>query len=50
MQCSRASWRQSLDAPRNTLRKADLDKVYDAAGKVLERANVTGMKLEAFKY
>jgi hypothetical protein len=29
---------------------ADLDKVYDAAGKVFARANVAGMKLEAFKY
>jgi hypothetical protein len=32
------------------VRTADLDKVYDAAGKVFARANVTGMKLEAFKY
>ena len=32
------------------VRTADLDKVYAAAGKVLARANVTGMKLEAFKY
>jgi hypothetical protein len=29
---------------------ADLDKVYDAAGKVFARVNVAGMKLEAFKY
>jgi hypothetical protein len=29
---------------------ANLDKVYAAAGKVLARANVTDMKLEAFKY
>ena len=32
------------------VRTADLDKVYDAAGKVFARANVAGMKLEAFKY
>ena len=29
---------------------ANLEKVYAAAGQVLARANVTGMKLEAFKY
>ena len=32
------------------VRTADLDKVYAAAGKVLDGANVNGMKLEAFKY
>ncbi len=32
------------------VRTADLDKVYAAAGKVLASANLTGMKLEAFKY
>ena len=32
------------------VRTADLDKVYAAAGKVLAGANVTAMKLEAFKY
>lgn len=32
------------------VRTADLDQVYAAAGKVLARANVTAMKLEAFKY
>lgn len=31
-------------------RTADLDKLYDAAGEVLASANVTAMKLEAFKY
>jgi hypothetical protein len=31
-------------------RTADLDKLYAAAGKVLADANVTAMKLEAFKY
>ena len=48
----------SLDAthsPHITLiqrfvRTADLDKVYAAAGQVLARANVTAIKLEAFKY
>jgi hypothetical protein len=29
---------------------ADLDKVYDAAGKVFARANLAGIKLEALKY
>jgi hypothetical protein len=32
------------------VRTADLDKVYAAAGKVLARASVKAMKLEAFKY
>jgi hypothetical protein len=32
------------------VRTADLDQVYAAASKVLARANVTAMKLEAFKY
>ena len=32
------------------VRTADLDKVYAAAGKVIASANVTGIKLEAFKY
>jgi hypothetical protein len=32
------------------VRTADLDQVYAAAGQVVARANVTGMKLEAFKY
>jgi hypothetical protein len=32
------------------VRTADLDKVYAAAGKAIARANVTAMKLEAFKY
>jgi phosphoserine phosphatase len=31
-------------------RTADLDKLYAAAGKVLAAADVTSMKLEAFKY
>jgi hypothetical protein len=32
------------------VRTADLDQVYAAAGQVLVQANVTAMKLEAFKY
>jgi len=32
------------------VRPADLDKVYAAAGKIFARANVTALKLEAFKY
>ena len=32
------------------VRTADLDKVYAAVGKVFATANVTGLKLEAFKY
>jgi hypothetical protein len=32
------------------VRTADLDKVYDAVGKVFASANVTAMRLEAFKY
>jgi membrane-associated phospholipid phosphatase len=32
------------------VRRADLDKVYAAAEKVLAAANVSAMKLEAFKY
>jgi haloacid dehalogenase-like hydrolase len=32
------------------VRRSDLDKVYAAVGKVLASENVTGIKLEAFKY
>ena len=32
------------------VRTADLDKLYAAVGRVLAGANVTSMKLEAFKY
>src|SRR5712692_1533627 len=32
------------------VRSADLDKVYAAVGKVFAGNNVTGLKLEAFKY
>ncbi len=37
-------WRQRY------VRTADLPKVYAAVGKVLAGANVTGLKLEAYKY
>jgi phosphoserine phosphatase len=48
----------ALDAAHNPhitliqrfVRTADLDKVYEAAGKVFASANVKAMKLEAFKY
>ena len=48
----------TLDATHNPhvtmiqrfVRTADLDKVYAAVGKVIASANVTGIKLEAFKY
>jgi haloacid dehalogenase-like hydrolase len=32
------------------VRTADLDKIYDVVGAVFARANLAGMKLEAFKY
>jgi hypothetical protein len=45
-----AAHRPHVTMIQRFVRTADLDKVYDAAGQVLARANVTGMKLEAFKY
>ena len=45
-----ATHRPHITMIQRFVRTADLDKVYDAAGKVLARANVTGMKLDAFKY
>ena len=39
-----SAWRSVASSPRN------LDKVYAAVGKVFASSNVTGMKLEAFKY
>jgi phosphoserine phosphatase len=42
--------RPHLTLIQRFVRSADLDKVYAAAEKVLAGANVTGMKLEAFKY
>ena len=45
-----AAHRPHVTVIQRFVRTADLDKVYDAAGKVFARANVAGMKLEAFKY
>ena len=45
-----ATHRPHITLIQRFVRTADLDKVYAAAGKVLASANVTGMKLEAFKY
>ncbi len=45
-----ATHRPHVTMIQRFVRTADLDKVYDAAGKVFARANVTGMKLDAFKY
>ena len=44
-----ATHRPHITLIQRFVRTADLDKVYTAAGKVLASANVTGMKLEAFK-
>jgi haloacid dehalogenase-like hydrolase len=45
-----AAHRPHITMIQRFVRTADLEKVYDAAGKVLAGVNVTGMKLEAFKY
>ena len=45
-----ATHRPHVTMIQRFVRTADLNKVYDAAGKVFARANVAGMKLEAFKY
>ncbi len=45
-----ATHRPHVTMIQRFVRTADLDKVYDAANKVLARANVAAMKLEAFKY
>jgi phosphoglycolate phosphatase-like HAD superfamily hydrolase len=45
-----ATHRPHITLIQRFVRTADLDKVYAAAGKVLEGANVNAMKLEAFKY
>ncbi len=45
-----ATHRPHITMIQRFVRTADLDKVYAAAGKVFASANVTGMKLEAFKY
>jgi len=45
-----AAHRPHVTMIQRFVRTADLDKVYDAAGKVFARADLAGMKLEAFKY
>jgi hypothetical protein len=45
-----ATHRPHITLIQRFVRTADLDKVYAAAGKVVANANVTGMKLEAFKH
>ncbi len=45
-----ATHRPHITLVQRFVRTADLDKVYDAVGKVIAQSNVTGMKLEAFKY
>jgi hypothetical protein len=45
-----ATHRPHVTMIQRFVRTADLDKVYVAAGKVFARANVVGMKLEAFKF
>src|SRR5213078_4348732 len=45
-----ASHRPHITLVQRFVRTEDLDKVYTAVGKVFATANVTGLKLEAFKY
>ena len=45
-----ATHRPHITMIQRFVRSADLDKVNAAVGKIIARANVTGMKLEAFKY
>jgi hypothetical protein len=45
-----ATHRPHITLVQRFVRRADLDKVFDAVGRVIEQSNVTGMKLEAFKY
>jgi phosphoserine phosphatase len=45
-----ATHRPHITLVQRFVRTADLEKVYAAAGKVLVAANLTQMKLEAFKY
>jgi len=45
-----AAHRPHITLLQRFVRTADLDKVYAAAGKVFASANITSMKLEAFKY
>jgi hypothetical protein len=45
-----ATHRPHVTMIQRFVRTADLNKVYDATGKVFTTSNVAGMKLEAFKY
>jgi hypothetical protein len=45
-----ASHRPHVTMAQRYVRTADLDKVYAAVGKVLASADVTSLKLEAYKY
>ncbi|MBI1818445.1 MAG: hypothetical protein HYR72_25970 [Deltaproteobacteria bacterium] len=45
-----ASHRPHITLVQRFVRTEDLDKIYAAVGKVFASANVTGLKLEAFKY
>jgi haloacid dehalogenase-like hydrolase len=45
-----ATHRPHITLVQRFVRTADLERVYSAAGKVFVTANVTRMKLEAFKY
>lgn len=45
-----AAHRPHVTMIQRFVRTADLDKVYEAAGKVFASANITGMKLDAVKY
>jgi hypothetical protein len=45
-----AAHRPHITLVQRFVRTEDLDKIYAAVGKVFATANVTGLKLEAFKY
>src|SRR6266478_9361992 len=45
-----ATHRPHITLVQRFVRTEDLEKVYAAVGKVFASANVTGLKLEAFKY
>src|SRR5438128_4967242 len=45
-----ATHRPHITLVQRFVRTEDLDKVYTAVGKIFATANVSGLKLEAFKY
>ena len=45
-----ASHRPHITLVQRFVRTVDVDRVYDAVGKVLASGNVSGIKLEAYKY